>query len=131
MRFKASDAYGQSFNSEGFRFGGMPDELRSSSGFDAFVKNPLELREGEFRLAGDSLINYVNTLNAKETAEAQMELAQRRGSGGGSGGSSTGRTIGEIAGTAAGLFIPGAQPFTGALAKAGGGVGDLIGGFFG
>lgn len=131
MKFKASDAYGESFNSEGFRFAGMPDELRSSVGFNAFVKNPLELREGEFGLAGDSLINYVNTLNAKDTAEAQMELAQRKGSGGGSSGSSTGRTIGQLAGTAAGMFIPGAQPFTGALASAGGGIGDLIGGFFG
>ena len=131
MKFNASDAYGQSFNSDGFRFGGMPDELRSATGFNAFVKNPLELQKDEFRLAGDSLVNYVNTLNAKDTAEAQMELAQRQGSGGGSSGSSTGRTIGQLAGTAAGMFIPGAQPFTGALATGLGGIGDLIGGFFG
>ena len=99
---------------------------------NAFVADPLAAQKLETQFAGDALGQYTNVLNAKNSRDTALEIYKNAGGGGGSSsGSGLGSTIGRIAGTAAGVFVPGLQPFTGALATAGAGAGGAIEGFFG
>ena len=133
MRFAAADKYAATADQGIWTPRGIPQAVQSDSGLNAFVADPLAAQKLEVQFAGDALGQYTNVLNAKSARDTQLEAYKNAGGGGGgsSSGSGLGRTIGQVAGTAAGFLIPGAQPFTGALATAGGGIGDVIGGFFG
>lgn len=131
INFNASRAYGAQFDDSVWTPVGS-QAVESDAGMNTFVQQPLEAKEAEFRLAGDSLSNYFNVLNQKEMSEAQLRAFEKtRGGGGGgsSGGSSggLGSTIGAGLGFGLSMAIPGAQGLAGPLS----GLGSKIGGLFG
>ena len=125
-----SKAYGAQFDASTWTPIGTR-AVESDAGMDTFVQQPLEAKEAEFRLAGDSLSNYFNVLNQKEMSEAQLrayDAAKGGGGGGSSGGSSgLGSTIGSGLGFGLSMAIPGAQPFAPVLSSLGGKIGGLFG----
>ena len=125
MRFSIADQYGGGSDAGAWTPMGVPDAVQSDAGFNGFVKDPLKAHEKEMQFAGDSLSQYVNVLNAKETADAQIKAYEKAKSAAGGGGSGIGQIIGKVGGAALGSAIPGVGTALGST------IGSGLGGLFG
>lgn len=76
--FNASKSYGSAFDNDIWKPEGMPDAVGSDQGLEGFVSDPLRAHEAETRFAGDALMAYADTVNAKETMEAEIDAAKTR-----------------------------------------------------
>ena len=109
--FNASKGYGAAFDNDIWQPEGMSDAITSDQGLGGFVEDQYKAHKEEMRFAGDALHAYTDTVNAKETADAQVEAAKTRyelmkknqqGSGGGS--------FGQIAGVGSQSDPDGGRP---------------------
>lgn len=124
--FDSASGYERSFD-EWMPYG-MPDAVQSDSGFDGFVKGPIEAHNREMQFAGDQIGNFLTASNAYRNAETDKEIAEmlkpeEKSSGGGGGGvfGTIAKTVAGIGGTAIG------GPAVGALASAGVGASGIFG----
>ena len=76
--FNASKSYGSAFDNDIWKPEGMPDAVGSDQGLDSFVSDPLKAHEAETRFAGDALMAYTDTVNARETMDAEIDAAKSR-----------------------------------------------------
>ena len=98
---------------------GVPDAVQSDSGFNGFVKAPLEAHNQEVQMAGDAIGNFLAASNAYRNAETDKEISEilkpEEKSSGGGGGGLFGSIAKVAAPIAANAIVPGSGPIVGAL----------------
>lgn len=122
----SANAYARGFDSDVWRpIGGLAGGLLDTTGTKSLFGDHAAAQGMEMTFAGDRLVDYFNTANAKANLEAYEEMASKGGGASSGGGGIFGQLAG-VAGSAIGTAIGG--PVGGAI---GGGLGNIVGGLFG